>query len=86
MHRTISVDFGIVIAGEIESVMDSGERRLLKVGDIMIQRETNHAWHNPSPDKWARMTFVLSEARPITLGGMNLVEDYGEIPHLNPST
>ena len=86
MHRTISVDFGIVTAGEIESVLDSGERRLLKVGDIMIQRETNHAWHNPSPDKWARVAFVLSEARPITVGGVSLAEDYGEIPNLNPST
>lgn len=86
MHRTISVDYGIVTAGEIESVMDSGERRLLKVGDIMIQRETNHAWHNPSPDKWARVTFVLSEARPITIGGVDLAEDYGEIPNLNSST
>ena len=86
MHRTISVDFGIVTSGEIESVLDSGERRLLRAGDIMIQRETNHAWRNPSPDKWVRMVFILSEAKPIQMGGKDLTEDYGEIPNLNPST
>lgn len=86
MHRTISVDFGIVTAGEIESVMDSGESRLMKTGDIMIQRETNHAWRNPSEDKWARVVFVLQEARPIRIGTEELAEDYGEIPNVAPSS
>ena len=82
MHRTISVDFGIVTAGEIESVMDSGESRLMKVGDIMVQRETNHAWRNPSKNSWARVVFVLQEARAIQVGTRELKEDYGEIPNI----
>ena len=86
MHRTISVDYGIVTAGEIESVMDSGESRRLRVGDIMVQRETNHAWRNPSEDQWARMVFILQEAKPIRIGNELLTEDYGEIPNVAPST
>lgn len=42
--------------------MDSGESRLMKMGVVMIQRETNHAWGNASEDNWARVVFVLQEA------------------------
>jgi quercetin dioxygenase-like cupin family protein len=86
MHRTISLDFGIVVAGEMESILDSGEIRHLNVGDIVVQRQTNHAWRNPSPDKWARMVFVLQEAEPLKLGGKLMKEDYGGIPGVRSST
>lgn len=42
MHRTDSVDYGVVIEGEIELVLDKGERTLMKRGDIVVQRATNH--------------------------------------------
>jgi quercetin dioxygenase-like cupin family protein len=86
MHRTISIDYGIVTAGEIECWLDSGERQSLKVGDIVVQRETNHAWKNPSTDKWARMVFILQEARPLQSGSVELKEEYGYIPGVAPST
>lgn len=86
MHRTISLDFGIVVAGEMESILDSGEVRHLNVGDIVVQRQTNHAWRNPSPDKWARMVFVLQEAEPLSLGAELMKEDYGGIPGVRAST
>ncbi len=38
MHRTVSLDFGIVVAGEVELVLDSGETRLMKVGHVAVQR------------------------------------------------
>jgi len=41
MHRTVSLDYGVVLEGEVELVLDSGETRLLKRGDIAIQRGTN---------------------------------------------
>ncbi|RKF62046.1 putative cupin domain-containing protein [Erysiphe neolycopersici] len=59
MHRTQSIDYGIVIEGEIELILDSGEKRLLKRGDSCIQRATMHAWRNTSDTEWARMVFVL---------------------------
>lgn len=40
MHRTQSVDYGIVIEGQIESVLDSGETQVMGRGDVMVQRAT----------------------------------------------
>ena len=57
MHRTETIDYGIVIAGEITLVLDTAET-LLKEGDVVIQRGTNHAWANRS-GKPCRMLFIL---------------------------
>ncbi|OQV00736.1 Cupin domain-containing protein [Cladophialophora immunda] len=86
MHRTMSLDYGIVLAGEVECLLDSGEKRHLKTGDVVIQRQTNHAWVNASKDKWARMIFILQEAEPLTIGSSTLAEDYGEIEGVKPSS
>jgi hypothetical protein len=59
MHRTETVDYAIVLEGEIYSVMDRDEK-LMKAGDILIQRGTNHAWANRS-GKTARICFVLMD-------------------------
>ncbi|KAF2798426.1 cupin domain-containing protein [Melanomma pulvis-pyrius CBS 109.77] len=77
MHRTISCDYGVVLEGEVELILDSGEKRLLKQGDIAIQRGTNHAWKNPNDTEWARMLYVLQEAQPLLFNGKPLDEDYG---------
>ncbi|KAK6373849.1 hypothetical protein LTS17_007818 [Exophiala oligosperma] len=86
MHRTMSLDYGVVLVGEVDAILDSGEVRHLKVGDIVVQRQTNHAWVNASKDKWARMLFILQEAVPLTIGSQTLAEDYGEIKGVAPST
>jgi len=65
MHRTETVDYGIVIEGELVLVLDTEERRLLP-GDVVIQRGTNHAWANRS-DRPCRIAFVLLDGR--TLAG-----------------
>jgi quercetin dioxygenase-like cupin family protein len=57
MHRTQSVDYGIVIAGQVVLVLDDSET-VLNAGDIAIQRGTNHRWENRG-DMAARMVFVL---------------------------
>jgi quercetin dioxygenase-like cupin family protein len=60
MHRTRTVDYGIVLAGEVYVVLEDSETRL-QPGDIVIQRGTNHAWDNRS-DSPARMAFILIDA------------------------
>ena len=75
MHRTVSLDYGIVIEGEIELILDSGERRKMVPGDIAIQRGTMHAWRNISDTKWARMLYVLQPSKPLMVGGQMLGED-----------
>jgi mannose-6-phosphate isomerase-like protein (cupin superfamily) len=57
MHRTESIDYGIVIDGEMTLVLDNGEV-LLKPGSVVVQRGTNHAWANRS-GRPCRMLFVL---------------------------
>ncbi|MCJ7993764.1 cupin domain-containing protein [Rhizobium cremeum] len=57
MHRTESIDYGIVIEGEMTLVLDDGEA-LLKPGSVVVQRGTNHAWANRS-GRMCRMLFVL---------------------------
>lgn len=57
MHRTETLDYAIVLEGEIWAVMDEGET-LLRAGDVLIQRGTNHAWANRS-GRTARIAFVL---------------------------
>ena len=62
MHRTRSVDFGIVLSGEIYLVLDDQEV-LLRAGDVCIQRGTNHAWANRS-EEHCLMAFVLIDGDP----------------------
>ena len=57
MHRTESIDFGVMIEGELVLVMEEGER-VLTPGDVVVQVGTNHSWENRS-DKNARICFVL---------------------------
>ncbi|EEA04606.1 Cupin 2 conserved barrel domain protein [Burkholderia sp. H160] len=57
MHRTESVDYGILIEGELVLILDR-EEVTLTPGSVVIQRGTNHAWANRS-DKMARMLFIL---------------------------
>jgi mannose-6-phosphate isomerase-like protein (cupin superfamily) len=62
-HKTASVDYAIVLAGEIYALMDEGEV-LLRAGDVLVQRGTNHAWSNRS-DEPATLAFVLIDAEPL---------------------
>jgi hypothetical protein len=57
MHRTETVDYGIVIEGEITLVLDDSEV-LCRLGSVVVQRGTNHAWANRS-GRPCRMLFVL---------------------------
>ena len=57
IHRTESIDYGIILEGEIWLVLDDSEV-LLKAGDVVVQRGTDHAWANRS-DKVCRVAFIL---------------------------
>lgn len=60
MHKTVSVDYGVVIEGTIELELDSGEKQIMHRGDVCVQRLTAHAWNNRTENNgWARMMFVL---------------------------
>jgi mannose-6-phosphate isomerase-like protein (cupin superfamily) len=61
MHRTETIDYGIVIEGEMTLVLDDSEVKL-QPGSVVIQRGTNHAWANRG-DKLCRMLFILIDGR-----------------------
>jgi len=61
MHRTKTLDYAIVLSGEIYAVLDE-EEVLLKAGDVLVQQGTNHAWSNRT-DTPAVIAFVLIDAK-----------------------
>lgn len=75
MHRTRSIDYGIVLEGELTMELDGGSVTRLKTGDVVVQRGTNHLWHNLS-GKPCRMAFVLIDAKPVAIGGVALEQNY----------
>ncbi|KAF2460654.1 hypothetical protein BDY21DRAFT_279883 [Lineolata rhizophorae] len=76
MHRTVSLDYGVVLEGELELILDSGETKLMKRGDVAVQRGTMHAWRNPHKTEWARMMFVLQPCEQVLIDGKPLKEDF----------
>lgn len=74
MHRTVSLDYGVVLEGEVELALDGGEKRIMKRGDVAIQRASNHAWKNITPgDGWARMLYVLTPCHPLHVEGLGVL-------------
>ena len=63
MHRTQTVDYIIVLKGEIWAIMETGEK-LLKAGDILIQRGTNHSWSVRTSEPCI-IAAVLVNAKPL---------------------
>ena len=66
MHRTETIDYVIVVSGEIDMEMDDSTVKL-KAGDVVIQRGTNHAWANRGTET-ARIAVVLVDAKPLGIG------------------
>jgi mannose-6-phosphate isomerase-like protein (cupin superfamily) len=61
MHRTRSVDYAVIISGEIDMLLDDTEVHM-KAGDVLVQRGTNHAWVNRS-NAPCRVAFILVDAK-----------------------
>lgn len=73
MHRTNSIDYGIVLKGEIELELDDGRKKTVGEGGIIVQRGTNHLWRNTS-DQPCRIAFILIEAPAYLHDGQPLEE------------
>ena len=61
MHRTRSVDYAIIISGEIDMLFDEGEVHL-RAGDVVVQQATNHAWVNRGKEI-CRIAFILMDSQ-----------------------
>lgn len=60
MHRTDSIDYGVIMVEEIE--LDCGAAKILRQGQIVVQQTTIHLWRNLSQTKTCRIIFILVEA------------------------
>lgn len=83
MHRTRTLDYGVVLHGEVELVLEDLEKgpvRLMKRGDVSIQRATMHAWRNPSKTEWSRMLYVILDAKDYALKAHSEHLDGMELP------
>src|SRR5271155_1110829 len=71
MHRTETVDYALLLSGECDLELDSGEVAHLTPGDVVVQRGTMHAWvnHGPAPCVFA---FILIDAKPAEVAGQEL--------------
>ena len=67
-HRTHSIDYAVVMSGEIWMELEAREEVLLRAGDVLVQRGTVHNWINRS-DAICRIAFVLIAAAPIVAEG-----------------
>lgn len=77
MHRTNSIDYGIVMEGEIELELEDGAKRTVRQGGIIIQRGTNHLWRNIT-ESVCRIAFILIEAPAYLHNGKALQEQKPE--------
>ena len=69
-HRTDSIDYAVVMSGEIDMDLD-GESVHLKAGDVLVQRGTIHNWINKGSEPCV-IAFTLVSAKPVTAGGKTL--------------
>jgi quercetin dioxygenase-like cupin family protein len=68
IHRTDSLDYAMIMSGEIDMELESGDITHLKAGDVIVQRGTVHNWINRGPDPCV-IAFVLIAAKPVEAGG-----------------
>ena len=68
MHRTDSIDYAIIMSGEIDMELDDGHTTHLKAGDVVVQRGTIHNWLNRGSEPCV-IAFVLIDAKPVEAGG-----------------
>lgn len=72
-HRTNSIDYGIVLEGEIELELEDGRKKTVGKHGVIVQRGTNHLWRNTT-DKVCRIAFILVEAPAYLHNGQPLTE------------
>ncbi|KAI1410243.1 hypothetical protein F5Y13DRAFT_75564 [Hypoxylon sp. FL1857] len=74
MHRTLSLDYAVVLSGEIVLELDGGEEKTVKAGDVIVQQGVNHAWHNRT-DEVCRIAFVMVGSEKIKLADGQELEE-----------
>lgn len=77
LHRAVSLDYGIVVEGVFKLVLDSGEEKIVRQGDVIVNRATAHKWHNITGNGTlpGRMMWILLDVHPVVVNG-KVMEGY----------
>ncbi|KAI1771733.1 hypothetical protein F4818DRAFT_428894 [Hypoxylon cercidicola] len=80
-HRAMTIDYGVVIEGVFELTLDSGEKRIMRQGDVSIQRATNHMWKNIHGNGTlpGRMLWILLDCKEVIVDGKKVEGDLGDL-------
>ncbi|KAF2685183.1 NAD(P)-binding protein [Lentithecium fluviatile CBS 122367] len=81
MHRAVSLDYGVVLEGEFKFILDSGEERIMRQGDVSINRASAHQWHNITGNGTlpGRMMWILLDCKDVLVNGEALKEELNEL-------
>lgn len=81
LHRAMTIDYGIVLEGEFELTLDSGASRILRRGDVSVQRATAHKWRNVTGGgtEPGRMVYILLDCKEVIVGGEKIEGFLGEL-------
>ena len=81
LHRALTLGIGTVCEGEIELTLsdDRSQYRILRPGDVCINRCAMHRWRNASTDRPARMLFTMLDVEPVIVNGKALEFDMGPL-------
>lgn len=81
IHRALSLDYGVVVEGEFKFILDSGEERIMRQGDVSINRASAHQWHNITGNGTlpGRMMWILLDCKDVIANGQALKEELNEL-------
>ncbi|KAL3477603.1 hypothetical protein BJX99DRAFT_225812 [Aspergillus californicus] len=81
LHRAVSIDYGIVVEGEFKLILDSGEERIMRQGDVSVQRATAHKWHNITGNGTmpGRMLWILLDCKDVVVEGKVMAGFLGDL-------
>ncbi|KAI1074587.1 hypothetical protein F5B20DRAFT_586200 [Whalleya microplaca] len=81
LHRALSIDYGVVLEGVFELELDSGEKRVMRRGDVSVQRAAAHKWRNITGNGTlpGRMLYVLLDCNDVVVNGVKLEGFLGEL-------
>jgi hypothetical protein len=81
MHRAVSIDYGIVVEGVFELTLDSGETRIMRQGDVSVNRAAAHKWKNITGNGTlpGRMMWILLDCKDVIVNGKKVEGFLGEL-------
>ncbi|KAJ6622179.1 hypothetical protein B0H10DRAFT_2014647 [Mycena sp. CBHHK59/15] len=69
MHRTLSLDYAVVLSGEIVLSLDGGQEKTIRTGEVIVQQGANHAWHNRTQTTCRILSVMVGSEKIVLANG-----------------